>query len=214
VGVDDTGPAQLDPAALLGDWHGELQRGAARHWWAQGFGMDGAPAPVVLAWEATREVLNDRRLSPRSFVEDMLAGGISTETAAQVTPLFGRHGDDHRHLRAVLSVAFTPKKVEQLRPATRAITERLADGIEAAGGTCEVVAAFAEPLPPEVFALLFGLPIEDRAASGPGPQPSHPPSAVASVPARSPPWRRRRPRCASTAASASRPAGRRPATTS
>jgi cytochrome P450 len=166
VAVDDAGPAQLDPAALLGDWHGELQRGAARHWWARGFGMDGAPAPVVLAWDATREVLKDRRLSPRSFVEDMLAGGISAETAAQVTPLFGRHGDDHRHLRAVLSVAFTPKKVEQLRPATRAITERLADGIEAAGGTCEVVAAFAEPLPPEVFALLFGLPVEDRGRLG------------------------------------------------
>jgi cytochrome P450 len=79
-----------------------------------------------------------------------------------VAPLFSRHGDEHRHLRAVLSTAFTPKKVEQLRPATRAIAERLADDIVAAGGACDLVAAFAEPLPPEVFALLFGLPLEDR----------------------------------------------------
>src|SRR5690606_12638025 len=76
---------------------------------------------------------------------------------------FGRHGAEHRHLRAVLSTAFTPRKVEQLRPAARAVAERLAEGIAASGGEpCEFVAAFAEPLPPEVFAILFGLPVEDR----------------------------------------------------
>ena len=120
------------------------------------------PWPVVLAWEANRATLTDRRLSPRSFADDMVANGLSPATAVQVAPLFSRHGDDHRHLRAVLSTAFTPKKVEQLRPAARAIAERLADGIADAGGACEFVAAFAEPLPPEVFAILFGLPVEDR----------------------------------------------------
>ena len=122
----------------------------------------GRPMAVVLAWEANRATLTDRRLSPRSFADDMVANGLSPATAVQVAPLFSRHGDDHRHLRAVLSTAFTPKKVEQLRPATRAIAERLADGIAASGGACELVAAFAEPLPPEVFAILFGLPVEDR----------------------------------------------------
>jgi cytochrome P450 len=92
----------------------------------------------------------------------MVANGLSPATAAQVAPLFSRHGDEHRHLRAVLSTAFTPKKVEQLRPATRAIAERLVAGIAESGGACELVAAFATPLPPEVFAILFGLPVEDR----------------------------------------------------
>ena len=124
--------------------------------------LAGTPMAVVLAWEANRATLTDRRLSPRSFADDMVANGLSPATAVQVAPLFSRHGDDHRHLRAVLSTAFTPKKVEQLRPATRAIAERLADGIAASGGACEFVAAFAEPLPPEVFAILFGLPVEDR----------------------------------------------------
>lgn len=122
----------------------------------------GAEMPVILDWAGAREALNDRRLSPRSFVDDMLASGLSPTTAAQVAPLFSRHGDEHRHLRAVLSTAFTPKKVEQLRPATRAIAERLADAIVAQGGESEIVADFATPLPPEVFALLFGLPVEDR----------------------------------------------------
>jgi hypothetical protein len=143
---------------------------------------------VVLAWEANRDTLKDRRLSPRSFPDDMVANGLSPDTAVQVAPLFSRHGDDHRHLRAVLSTAFTPKKVEQLRPATRAIAERLADGIAAADGACEFVAAFAEPMPPEVFAILFGLPLEDRDRMGRWAEsialafnPSMPPEHVARV---------------------------------
>ena len=157
-----TGPAQLDPGAYFDDWGAELQRCARQHWWAQGTDLAGTSTAVVLTWEANRATLADRRLSPRSFADDMVANGLSPETAVQVAPLFSRHGDEHRHLRAVLSTAFTPRKVEQLRPATRAIAERLADGIAASGGACELVAAFAEPLPPEVFAILFGLPVEDR----------------------------------------------------
>jgi cytochrome P450 len=156
-----TGPAQVDLAALLADGDGELRRCAEQHWWAQGVDAAGRPMPYVLGWEATRETLADRRLSPRSFSEDMLASGLSPATTAQVAPLFSRHGDDHRHLRAVLSTAFTPRKVERLRPATLEIAERLADEIAAAHGACELVEAFAEPLPPEVFALLFGLPTAD-----------------------------------------------------
>ena len=160
------GPAELDAGAFLGDWGGELQRCARQHWWAQGMDQTGAPMPVVLRWEANRATLVDRRLSPRSFADDMVASGLSPATAVQVAPLFSRHGDDHRHLRAVLSVAFTPKRVEQLRPAARAVADRLADAILAEGGACEVVAAFAEPLPPEVFAILFGLPVEDSHRMG------------------------------------------------
>ncbi len=156
------GPAHLDPGEYFGDWGAELQRCARQHWWAQGTDQAGTPTAVVLTWEANRATLADRRLSPRSFADDMVANGLSPETAVQVAPLFSRHGDEHRHLRAVLSTAFTPKKVEQLRPATRAIAERLADAIAASGGACDLVAAFAEPLPPEVFAILFGLPVEDR----------------------------------------------------
>ena len=148
--------------AFLTDGDAELHRCARQHWWARGMDHHGQPMPIVLGWEANRATLSDRRLSPRSFVDDMTASGLSPATAAQIAPLFGRHGAEHRHLRAVLSSAFTPRKVEQLRPAARSIAERLTDAIEVAGGVCDFVAAFAEPLPPEVFAILFGLPVEDR----------------------------------------------------
>lgn len=164
MSVDDhtPGPARLDLDGYLVDPDAELGRCAAQHWWGEGLSASGEPMPWVLGWEASREVLADRRLSPRSFAEDMVASGLSPETAAQVAPLFSRHGDEHRQLRAVLSVAFTPRKVERLRPVAQEVAERLASDIAARGGSCELVAAFAEPLPPEVFAALFGLPAEDH----------------------------------------------------
>lgn len=156
-----SGPARLDPVAALDDFDAELRRCASQHWWAEGMDATGTPMPLVLGWEANRRTLTDRRLSPRSFADDMVSFGLSPATTRQIAPLFSRHGDDHRHLRAVLSTAFTPRKVERLRPDARRIADRLADGIAAQDGACELVAAFAEPLPPEVFAILFGLPTDD-----------------------------------------------------
>ena len=86
-----------------------------------------------------------------------------TETLAlQLTPLFRRHGEEHRAFRGLLSAAFTPRSVERIRPAAAVVAARLADDIVAGGGACEFVEAFAAPMPPEVFAALFGLPPEDR----------------------------------------------------
>lgn len=156
------GPTRLDPTAYLAAPDFELARCAAEHWWAEGYDADGAGTPLVLSWEAVREVLADRRLSPRCFSDDMVAAGISARTAGQVAPLFSLHGDEHRRHRALLSAAFTPRQVERVRPTAAAVAGRLADAIVDDGGRCEVVGAFAEPLPPEVFATLFGLPTEDR----------------------------------------------------
>jgi cytochrome P450 len=118
--------------------------------------------PWVLEHGAVRSLLRDRRLSPRSFVDDMLAAGLSRQTAEQLTPLFRRDGDEHRHHRALLSAAFTPRRVERLRPIAAEVAGRLADGLVARGGRGDFVEAFATPLPSEVFAGLFGLPPEDR----------------------------------------------------
>ena len=155
-------PAELEPDALLTDPRSEVGRCAAQHWWARGIDLTGQPVPWILGWEQTREALTDPGLSSQSFPDNAIANGLSPRTAFQIAPLFSLHGDDHRHLRSVLSTAFTPRRVERLRPKARATAERLADGIESNGGSCEFVAAFAEPLPPEVFATLFGLPVEDR----------------------------------------------------
>lgn len=161
-----TGPAELDVDGYLDDPRAELQRLAAQHWYAQGLDTSLRPTPFVLSFEQVRSLLRERRLTPRSFTDDMLAAGISVETAHQLTPLFRRDGEDHRQHRALLSAAFTPRSVERLRPVAAEVADRLADGIAATGGRCEFVHAFAAPMPPEVFAVLFGLPVDDAPVLG------------------------------------------------
>ncbi len=159
---DAGGPAALDVAAFLVDGDAELRRCAASHWWAEGIDEQGGALPLVLGFEGARSVLRDRRLSTRSFTDDMVAAGLAERTAHQLTPLFRRHGEDHRRFRGLLAAAFTPRSVERLRPVAASVAARLADDVVASDGGCEFVSAVASPLPPEVFAELFGIPVEER----------------------------------------------------
>lgn len=154
-------PATLDLDGYLTDPGAELGRCAHAHWYADGLDMRGQPMPWVLGYDGVRGALRDRRLSPRSFPDDMRAQGLSLEVTDQFTPLFRRDGEAHRRHRALLSAAFTPRRVEKLRPVATAVADRLADGIAATDGRCVFLADFAAPLPTEVFAALFGLPAED-----------------------------------------------------
>ena len=75
--------------------------------------------------------------------------------------MLNRDGDDHRRLRRLVSKAFTPRMVEQLRPRIQEIADGLIDGVSAAG-EMQLVSAFAFPLPITVIAELLGVPIADR----------------------------------------------------
>lgn len=67
-------------------------------------------------------------------------------------------GDRHRRLRALVSQAFTPRRVEALRPRVEAITAELLDGIAAAETeTVDLKEALALPLPNTVISELFGV---------------------------------------------------------
>ncbi|MEV0850145.1 cytochrome P450 [Streptomyces sp. NPDC049954] len=72
-----------------------------------------------------------------------------------------RDGAEHRRLRRLLAKAFTPARVEGLRPRLEAITDdlldRLADDLGGAEPT-DLTALFAEPLPIAVISELFGIP--------------------------------------------------------
>lgn len=155
-------PATLDVEGYLADPAAELQRCARAHWYADGLDLQGAPLPWVLGYDGVRAALRDRRLSPRSFPDDMRAQGLSPATTDQFTPLFRRDGEAHRRHRALLAAAFTPRSVERLRPVAAAVADRLADDVARADGRCAFLADFAAPLPTEVFAALFGLPAQDR----------------------------------------------------
>jgi cytochrome P450 len=61
----------------------------------------------------------------------------------------------------LVAKAFTPRRVEELRPTVRSIMDSLIDGVAAAGDV-DLISTLAEPLPVTVIAELLGIPEDDR----------------------------------------------------
>ena len=68
----------------------------------------------------------------------------------------------HTHLRGLMNHAFTPRRVERLRPYIQRIVDELLDTAQSNGGTVDVIHDLAYPLPVMVIAELLGLPASDR----------------------------------------------------
>ena len=124
-------------------------------------------------WVLTRHadvlaVLRDPRMSRdprRSERMEMLRAStevdelLSSEEAAP-SMLFV-DPPDHTRLRALVTKAFTPRAVEQLRQRVEEIVAELLDRV-AGAGAMDVVEDLAYPLPVTVICDLFGVPESDR----------------------------------------------------
>lgn len=75
--------------------------------------------------------------------------------------MLNKDGADHRRLRTLVSLAFTPARVRALRPAIQAIADALLDAV-APRGAMDLVADYAYPLPTIVISQLLGVPAQDR----------------------------------------------------
>src|SRR5207244_1929663 len=75
--------------------------------------------------------------------------------------MLNKDGEDHRRLRRLVTKAFTPRMVEQLRPRIEEIADELIDAVESRG-EMDLVDEFAFPLPITVIAELLGIPVADR----------------------------------------------------
>jgi cytochrome P450 len=75
--------------------------------------------------------------------------------------MLNRDGEDHRRLRRLVTKAFTPRMVEELRPRIQEIADELIDAVEARG-EMDLVEEYAFPLPITVIAELLGIPVADR----------------------------------------------------
>src|SRR4051794_27499017 len=132
---------------------------------------DGHEAWLVVGFDAARAALSDPRLS-----KDMHAAMARNDEAVAPGlpgPDFARHmlavdPPDHTRLRKLVSGAFTPRRVEQLRPRVQDVVDDLLDAVAAAGpdGPVDLVAGFAFPLPFVVICELLGVPPADRAPFG------------------------------------------------
>ena len=69
---------------------------------------------------------------------------------------------DHTRIRRLVSKAFTPRTVEQLKPYVSQLARELVDGLVEKGGG-DLLADVAEPLPVAVIAEMLGIPESDRA---------------------------------------------------
>ncbi|MCB0063363.1 MAG: cytochrome P450 [Caldilineaceae bacterium] len=75
--------------------------------------------------------------------------------------LMEHEAPEHTRLRGLVSKAFTPQRVERLRPRITAIIDRLLDKVIDCG-EMDLLADFAEPLPVTVIAELLGIPEAHR----------------------------------------------------
>jgi cytochrome P450 PksS len=74
--------------------------------------------------------------------------------------MLNRDPPDHTRLRALVSQAFSPRRIEGLRGRIQAVCDRALDEV-AAGGSFDLVRDYALPIPLTVIADLLGIP-EDR----------------------------------------------------
>lgn len=121
---------------------------------------------IVTAYEDGVALLKDPR-----FIKD-LRKGLSQQDGQENTDVMRRFlafrrdmltvdPPDHTRLRGLVSKAFTPRMIEQLRPRIEQIADELLRAVQAQG-TMDLIADFAFPLPITVICELLGVAVEDR----------------------------------------------------
>ncbi|MHC3474219.1 cytochrome P450 family protein [Streptomyces sp. 7R007] len=113
---------------------------------------------LVVGYEEARAALADPRLAKdgtrigMTFLDEQLIGKY----------LLIADPPQHTRLRSLVSRAFTMRRVEELRPRIRQITDTLLDEM-LPHGRADLVESFAYPLPITVICELLGVPEMDRA---------------------------------------------------
>ena len=112
---------------------------------------------VLTRYEDVARVLRDQRFSADRTKWD---GFKAIEGFEPTRSLLGLDPPDHTRLRTLVSKAFTPRMVEQLRPQAQAIVDEALDRA-ADRGEMELIEELAYPLPVAVIARMLGVPRED-----------------------------------------------------
>ncbi|MGW6978183.1 cytochrome P450 family protein [Streptomyces sp. NPDC054932] len=117
---------------------------------------------LITRYDDARDALSDPRFSKnmRGAIDTYHAVYGSFFDALDDNVLFS---DPPRHtrLRRILRSAFTPRRVEEMRPRITEITESILGECRRAG-TVDLMTSFAFPLPIAVLCELMGIPQEDR----------------------------------------------------
>ncbi len=133
------------------------------------FAWRGMDMWMVATYDDSVAILKDPRFClDKPKVESSKDEPISSgESAPRYVPLAGRRHllntdpPDHTRLRALVSKAFTPRMIEQLRPRIQQITDELLDAVQNRG-QMDLIADFAFPLPIIVISEMLGIPTTHR----------------------------------------------------
>ncbi|GAA3514711.1 cytochrome P450 family protein [Actinocatenispora rupis] len=130
----------------------------------------GVPAYLALTDEAVRQILaGDNRTFARgpehwpALHDGSIPADWPLRAIVEGDHLSLRDGVDHRRLRGLVGKAFTPARVDAMRPRIQQIVDELLDGVVAAGDGVDLVPAYTEVVPMAVICELFGVPEADRA---------------------------------------------------
>ncbi|WNV84585.1 cytochrome P450 [Umezawaea sp. Da 62-37] len=126
----------------------------------------GLQAWVVTRYEDVRAALanpglhKDFRRYPALFARNTMRAQPGFVHPALVAHMLNTDPPDHSRLRKLVTKAFTPRRIEQMRGRIEQIADELLDAM--AGKTeVDLVDAFAYPLPITVICEMIGLPADD-----------------------------------------------------
>jgi cytochrome P450 len=131
--------------------------------------------PLAPVWVLTRyadiaRVLRDPRFRKDPFALERLPSSVreqlaippeaSPRTFIETVSMLFLDPPEHTRIRGIFTKAFTPKRLESLRPRMQQITDKRLD-LAASRGSIDVIADLAVPLPICVICELLGFPPED-----------------------------------------------------
>ena len=154
VSVDFT-----DPEFVADPYPGLAQlRSYGKPVWSEELGMF-----LAATHRDANEVLRNRSLG-RIFTPKAPADEWDTFNYLHADSILDSEPPKHTRLRSLITKAFNPRRIEQLRPTVASIVDRLLDELEThfETGTADLIEHFAEPLPVKVIASLLGFPEEDE----------------------------------------------------
>src|SRR6516162_4866552 len=127
---------------------------------------DGQAAWLITRYDDVAAALKDERLA-----KDRLNALTPQQLARQpwmpsfFKPLMRNMLDvdppDHTRLRGLVSKAFTPRLVEQMRGRVQALTDHLLDNVQGRG-RFDLIRDYALPVPTTIIAEMLGVPAADR----------------------------------------------------
>ncbi|MEU8775828.1 cytochrome P450 [Streptomyces sp. NPDC048606] len=130
-------------------------------------GPMGLESWLITRYDVAREVLADTRFSKDptlapDWLRSMGAGGEEGPLGAN---MLNSDPPDHTRQRRLVGRAFTPRRIEAMRPRIQEVTDGLLESLAAAERP-DIVAHLAFPLAITVICELLGVPEADRGAFG------------------------------------------------